>query len=150
MKVIVGCIIMKDDSFVIVKEAKKHVYGKWNLPMGRLDENEKIISGSIRESEEETGLKLKLTGLVGVYHSKSAFEKSAERVVLKVLFSAEPVGSDKIKFPHEELLEAKWITFKDFFKIAEGDFRSPGIIAMVNDYKNRGTIPINYVKEFGF
>ena len=66
-KIIVGCIIVKGSKFVLVKEAKKEVYGKWNLPLGHLKEGENIISGAKRESEEETGLRLNITGFVDIY-----------------------------------------------------------------------------------
>ncbi len=147
MKLIVGCIVVKDDSFIIVKEAKKHVYGKWNLPLGHLDEDENIINGAKRESEEETGLKLKLTGFVGVYQNK---ESNKDGTVLKIILAAEPEGDDKIKFPSDELLDVKWVTFEDFFSLPVEDLRSKDVLEIVNDYKKRGVLPLSYLKTIGF
>ncbi|MEE8294902.1 MAG: NUDIX hydrolase [Sphingomonadales bacterium] len=47
---------------VIISEGKvlllKQKNGKWDLPGGKLDENENIVEGLIREVKEETGLKV--------------------------------------------------------------------------------------------
>ena len=42
MVVIAGCIIVRDNKILMVKEAKKKCYGQWNFPAGHVDELEKI------------------------------------------------------------------------------------------------------------
>ena len=42
MKVIVGGIIEKDGKYLLIQEAKKMCYGKWNFPAGHLDFNESL------------------------------------------------------------------------------------------------------------
>ena len=49
MVVIVGGLIVKDDKVLLVQEAKKQCYGKQNIPAGRLEIGESILSGAIRE-----------------------------------------------------------------------------------------------------
>ncbi len=50
----------------MVKEAKKQCYGQWNFSAGHVDEFEKITEGAIREAYEETGCKVKLTGVLPI------------------------------------------------------------------------------------
>jgi ADP-ribose pyrophosphatase YjhB (NUDIX family) len=145
IKVIVGCIVVKDNSFVIVQEAKKHVYGLWNLPAGRLEENEDIITGAKREAEEETGLKLNVDGFVGVYQSK----KESGDNIIRILFKAS-VKSGKIKFPKEEILDCKWISFEEFEKFPVEKIRTKYVIDAVNDYKSRGALPLETVRSLEF
>ena len=78
IKIIVGCIIIRDNSFVIVKEAQKHVYGKWNLPLGHLDEGESFSEAIIREAHEEAGLQLDLNDLkvAHIMHIINRFENN--------------------------------------------------------------------------
>lgn len=142
MKIIVGCIVLKDNSFVIVKEKQEHVYGKWNLPLGHLEEGEDIITGTKRESEEETGLKLDINGFVGVYQS---YNKDGESII-KIIFKA-TTKDKKLNFQKDELLDAKWVTFEDFEKIPKEDIRVRDIIDAVKDYKNRGALSIDYIKN---
>jgi len=42
MKVIVGGIIEKNGKYLLVQEAKKKCYKKWNFPAGHLDFNESL------------------------------------------------------------------------------------------------------------
>jgi len=58
MKVIVGGIIEKEGKYLLVQEAKKKCYEKWNFPAGHLDFNESLEQGAIREIKEETGFDL--------------------------------------------------------------------------------------------
>ena len=145
IKIIVGCIVVKDDSFVIVKEAQKHVYGKWNLPLGHLDEGESILVGAKRESEEETGLKIDINGLVGVYQHK----KSDGTSIIKIIFIASVIGG-KLEFQKDELLDAKWIKFEEFDKMQEDEIRTKDIIEAVKDFRRRGGLSLDYVKILGF
>ena len=61
MKVIVGGILKKGDTLLLVQEAKERCYGQWNFPAGHLEDGETIFEGAIREILEETGCKVKLT-----------------------------------------------------------------------------------------
>lgn len=50
----------------MVKEAKKSCYGKWNFPAGHVEKFEKITDAAIREVFEETGCKVRLTGVLPI------------------------------------------------------------------------------------
>ena len=66
MDVIAGCVVVKDNKILLVQEGLENCYGQWNLPAGRVDNFEKITDGAIRETLEETGLKVKLTGVLPI------------------------------------------------------------------------------------
>ena len=59
MVVIAGCLIVKNNKILMVKEAKKKCYGQWNFPAGHVEENELVTDAAIREAYEETGCKVK-------------------------------------------------------------------------------------------
>lgn len=76
----VGCVAVIEhppdsDKYVLVEETKPHKRGRLNLPGGGIDLNvrdgkpewESIVKCPTREGREETGLKIKLTGLLGLY-----------------------------------------------------------------------------------
>ncbi len=50
----------------MAKEAKKKCYGQWNFPAGHVEENELVTDAAIREAYEETGCKVKLTGVLPI------------------------------------------------------------------------------------
>lgn len=60
-------IIEKGRKVVIVVRAKEPFRGWWEWPGGHVDENETVEECAIREVEEETGLKVKLKAILGVY-----------------------------------------------------------------------------------
>lgn len=142
MRIVVGCLILKENKFVIIKEAKKSCYGKWNLSLGHLEEGEKILDGAKRESEEETGLKTELKGLVGIYQHKSSTDG---KQVIKFIFEAD-TKENKLNFPKKEILDAKWVTLKEFNNVPENEIRTLDIKDAINDYFNRSSINLNFIK----
>jgi len=142
MKIIVGCIIVEDDSFVVVQEKRESVYGKWSLPLGQLEKRENILSGAKRESEEETGLKINVDGFVGIYQH----EDDKNGSVMIIIFKAS-AKEKELNCPKEEILDAKWITFEDFNKIPKEDIRAEEIIKIVHDYESRGSLSLEYFKN---
>ena len=70
MQVIVGGIIEKEGKFLMVQEAKKKCYGKWNFPAGHLEEGETIYDGAIREIFEETGCRVRLTNVLPIINTE--------------------------------------------------------------------------------
>lgn len=96
-----GNIIEKDNKILLMQETFEKVKGKWNLPAGRLDMNEDIITCAKREGEEETGFKLKPSYLVGIYQHHKALEHN----VILFVFKSEILGG-KLTVP-EEAMEVK-------------------------------------------
>ena len=58
MKIIVGGIIEKDNKILMVKEAKKKCYGKWNVPAGHLENGETIFEGLLEKYLKKLDIKL--------------------------------------------------------------------------------------------
>ncbi len=67
-KIAVGTIIRIDDGrLVLVKRAIDPGYGKWVFPGGYVDRGETLVAAAVREAREESGLDVRLDGLVNVY-----------------------------------------------------------------------------------
>jgi 8-oxo-dGTP diphosphatase len=67
-KIAVGTIIRAgDDGVVLVRRAIEPGYGLWVFPGGYVDRGEQILSAAIREAREESGLEIRLDGLVNIY-----------------------------------------------------------------------------------
>lgn len=118
MVVIAGCIIVRDNKILMVKEAKKKCYGQWNFPAGHVDELEKITDAAVREAYEETGCKVKLTG--GLPICSVDGEDGETRVMVR--FTADILEED-IKFDTDEILDVKWLNVKDVKNMTEKELR---------------------------
>lgn len=117
LEIVVGGIIEKDNKILMVKEAKKKCYGKWNIPAGHLENRETIFEGAIREIFEETGCKVRLKNVLPIM-SKDIEDKT----LIIITFTAELL-EEKISFNKEEIIDVKWISKEKLMKMTEKELR---------------------------
>jgi len=77
----------------------------WILPSGGVEDDESIAQAAIRETKEETGLDVELTGLVGIYSRLGNMFP-----VHAILFVAKPIGGE-IKCQEGETIAVEWFAF---------------------------------------
>lgn len=96
-------IITCDDGKVVLVKRKNEPYsGYWEIPGGFAEYGEKVQTTAHREAEEETGLKIDIEGLVGVY---SHPDRDPRGHIVSVCFKAKHVDG---KFDSDdEILEVK-------------------------------------------
>lgn len=58
-------VVIKRDNQVLL--TKREDFEVWCLPGGGLDSHETFVEAAIREAQEETGLEVRITRLIGVY-----------------------------------------------------------------------------------
>ena len=63
----VDAVILDKDSIILIRRKKFPFKNFWALPGGFIEYGEKAENAIIREVKEETGLKVKIKKLVGVY-----------------------------------------------------------------------------------
>ncbi len=145
--VVGGCIIKKDNKFLLVQEAVMEK-GTWNHPAGWIDLYENIVDGAQREAEEETGLKIKMVGFLGVYALLKKSQRTGKVIhAVKFIFAAEPL-TEEIKLDQKEIMAAKWFTIDEIKKLkADGLLRDHDITNEVNDYLEGKVFPIEVVNK---
>lgn len=122
---------------LLVQEGKEHVKGKWNLPSGGFakedeDVEETIREAALRETLEETGLKVELEGLIGIY------TRDAERTDKKntnIIFEASRTGGKLEPNREDEILEARFFSTEEIEDL-ETRF---DIDTIIEDYKKKGS-----------
>jgi 8-oxo-dGTP diphosphatase len=88
-ELVVDVVIKTRGGVVLVKRKNEPFRGKWALPGGFVGYGEKVEDAALREGEEETGLKLRLGGLVGIYSDP---DRDPRGHIVSACFSAQPVG----------------------------------------------------------
>lgn len=96
-------VVRHADRFLLVQERK---HGQlWYLPAGRVEPGETLAAGAIRETLEESGVLVRLTGILRIEHTPRV---GGARV--RIIFVAEPAGDPTPKSaPDDESLGAEWV-----------------------------------------
>jgi 8-oxo-dGTP diphosphatase len=66
-KVAAGVVFSYDGGVLLVRRAIQPSFGKWVFPGGYVDRGETLEAAALREVREESGLVVRLTGLLGAY-----------------------------------------------------------------------------------
>ena len=93
-KVGVGVMVVEDGRILLVRRAMEPEKGRWSLPAGYLDHGESPIETAVREAREETGLKVRITGLVDVFHNPPGAGASVFLLYSAERESGEPAPGD--------------------------------------------------------
>jgi len=137
MVIISGCVIVRENKVLMVKEAQKKCYGQWNFPAGHVDENELITEAAIREVYEETGCKVKLTGVLPIYYANG---KNGERLMVR--FTADVI-EENIKFDTNEILDVKWMDIKELKSMKKEELRAYDInTQFMKDFESNKIYPL--------
>ena len=100
-------VVRKGDSFLLVQE-RKHGQ-RWYLPAGRAEPGESLADAALRETLEETGVPVRLLGLLRLEHSPLGREAR-----VRAIFLAEPLDDTPPKsWPDDESLQAEWVALPD-------------------------------------
>lgn len=139
MNVIVGGIIEKDGKYLLVQEAKKKCYEKWNFPAGHLDFNETLKEGAIREIKEETGCDVKLEGVCLI-----ANKNLEDSLFVMIVFNAKLINED-IKFDKEEILDVKWFDYDEIVNKMDDMLRGEYVKTAVMNHRKNLIAPLDIV-----
>ncbi|MFH1786717.1 MAG: NUDIX hydrolase [archaeon] len=108
----VDIIITKGSRVALVKRKFPPYKGCWAIPGGFVEPHETAEQSAVREAFEETGLKVRLTGLLGVYSDP---KRDAKRHTAAAAYSARIV-SGRLKESNET--EPQWFDLERLPKLA--------------------------------
>ena len=111
----VDAVILNENQseVVLIRRGKEPFKGLWAIPGGIVEYGEEVEKAAIREAQEETGLKVKIEKLHGVY-SKLGRDPRGHTVSIvflcKIISGELKAGSDA--------KEVKWFKFSSLPKLA--------------------------------
>lgn len=143
LTVITGCVIQDNNRILMVQEGQGMEKELWNFPSGRLENKEKILNAAIREVEEETGYKISISGLLGVYN----FISINNDQVIMFCYIGEVVGGS-LRYDNNEIINVKWLSFDEIAELSDNKLRTYTLIRkIISDLKNKSTLPLDIVND---
>ncbi|QGZ30903.1 NUDIX hydrolase [Stutzerimonas stutzeri] len=138
----VATIVETDGRFLMVEESKG---GRLvlNQPAGHLEPNETLRQAAVRETLEETGWEVELSGVVGVYLYTAP---SNDVTYQRICFSAHPVRHDPQRSLDSGIVGACWMT-RDELASQPERWRSELILRCIDDYLAGPTHPLAVVRD---
>ena len=98
-KLATGVLVQRAGKLLLVRRNHAPALGRWAFPSGFVDAGEVVEEAAVREVLEETGIEVRLDGLIGVY-------SEAGNAVVFVAFAGTALGGDAIVGP--EAFEVGW------------------------------------------
>ncbi len=106
-KLIVSVIPERRERLLLMRRAIEPRYGAWTFPGGFLEMDESVEECAIREAQEETGVTVRLDGLVGIY-SRPAPQGPG---IVSIVFRGQATRGRPQ--PGREALEVRWFRPED-------------------------------------
>ena len=148
----VATVVEKDNHYLMVTEKDKTNPSDLciNQPAGHLEPHESLFQAAIRETQEETGWQVELTGIVGIYCYQPEFQQQSDSnsplTYLRVCFAANPIAEKASQALDEGIVQASWMT-KHQISTSETPLRSPMVLQAIKDYEKKSPIPLNLIQH---
>jgi 8-oxo-dGTP pyrophosphatase MutT (NUDIX family) len=103
-----GAFVRSSDTVLLICRSDN---GNWSMPGGAHDPGESLSRTAVRETSEETGVDIQLTGLVGVFtdptHVIHYTSNDEVRQEFTIIYRAESVGGEPT--PSSESTRVEWV-----------------------------------------
>jgi len=140
--VTVAAICEKNGRFLLVEERSKSTQKiVFNQPAGHLEDNETIIEGVIRETQEETCRHFNPEALVGLYRQRLANGKT----YIRYTFCGEISEIDAQLSLDPDIIRTHWLGYEEL--CSHDDLRSPLVLQCVKDYLDGHRYPLELLRE---
>lgn len=133
-----SAVVVDDAGRVLLQRRSDN--GMWALPGGAMHIGESLPECAIRETEEETGLRVEVTGIVGTYSNPRhvfAYDDGEVRQEFSICFLTRPVaGEAGILAVSDESTDVRWFAPEEVDALP----MVAGVRQRVNDWRH-GRMP---------
>ncbi|MFZ2236218.1 MAG: NUDIX hydrolase [Dokdonella sp.] len=139
--VTVATVVPREGRFLLVEET---VRGQLvlNQPAGHLDPDETLQDAAVRETLEETGWDVALTGLLAVQQWTSV---SSGDQFIRFTFAAQPLFHHPERTLDDGIVRALWLS-RDEITASKERLRSPMVLASVDDFLGGVRLPLDAIR----
>ena len=141
--VTVATVVAHDGKLLMVEEFDRSKRLVLNQPAGHLEPDESLFEAALRETREETGWDVNLTGFIGAYQWKAA---ETDRHYLRFAFAAEPLRHDAGRRLDDGIQRALWLTPAEL-QAESHRHRSPLVWQAVADFLAGRRNPLSLLQQ---
>jgi 8-oxo-dGTP pyrophosphatase MutT (NUDIX family) len=112
---VIVVINTRDEYLFLLLHQKKS--DSWSFPKGRINLKETPIEGALRELKEETGITECLIGNFPSVYEEYTFNDRETPCHKIIQYFIGIVNTKEVLIQKEEIIEYKWVTFNDAFRL---------------------------------
>lgn len=125
-KAVASCLIVEDGHVLLVQEASGREARRWNLPGGKAEPRESLADAAVRETHEETGYRVAVQALLGVYQYRHRTGDDC----LRVVFWAD-VLDGKPHIRPKEISDLRWFALDQLDDLPDRKLAKPALLRAI-------------------
>lgn len=138
----VATVVEKDNLFLMVRETRDGVQ-VINQPAGHVEPGEDILHAALRETLEETGWEVAITGFLGI---STHCAESTGITYYRLTFVANALHFDQTAEIDSDIDEALWMSLDEIIANTER-LRSPMALQSIEDYRAQRIFPLEIFRN---
>lgn len=117
----VGAVVFRGGDVLVIRRGKAPFIGQWSIPGGGLHEGERLEDAAVREVREETGVEIRLIGLIGVFEAlpKTREGEGFLRHTLMIDYAAEWVSGEPVA--GDDAADAAFVPYGEALRLVSWD-----------------------------
>lgn len=131
-------LVQNEGKTLLIQEEQAWCRGSWCIPGGRLEPGESVAEAAVREAREESGIEVRLKGLLHVEQRLPEVGGLPGR--LRLVFQGEAIGGALKTVPDEHSLRSAWF---DRAEIATLDLRSLVVQRVLDLVETKPLLPMS-------
>ena len=138
----VACVVEKDGKYLMVEERDKFS-GElvFNQPAGHLEDGESITEAALRETLEETGWRVELTGVLGIGLHRAPTNNNT---YYRTTFLATPLERVANAVIDPDIHAVHWLDYEEILA-RSARMRSPIALAVIERYRQGNSYPLDLI-----
>ena len=135
----VATVVYNNGKFLMVHEHAEHGPA-YNQPAGHLELGESLTQAAVRETLEETGWEVSLTGFLGI---SEYYATTNDTTYVRVSFAADPIRQRPNATLDDGIIETKWLTATQINQLP--NLRSPLVMTDISRFLKGTILPLDTI-----